>query len=95
MFRFILWPALSGARRTILTAVPLMGFRAFEIVFLSTGGGPAGRTEIAGTYLYTFATSGSNVGYVSAASVIVLGIALVFAMVQLRLQHRGDRRTAP
>ena len=94
LLRFILYPALSGARRTIMTAVPLMGFRAFEIVFLSTRGGPAGQTEIAGTYLYTFATSGTNVGYVSAASVIVLAIALLIAILQLHRQHRADRRAA-
>jgi raffinose/stachyose/melibiose transport system permease protein len=91
MFRFILYPAMSGARRTIIMATLLMSFRAFEIVFLSTRGGPSGATEIAGTYLYNFATSGSSVGYVSAASVIVLAIALVISAVQLGWQHRADR----
>ena len=92
MLRLILFPLLVGARRTIILSILLGTFRAFEVVYLSTGGGPSGRTEIAGTYLYTFATSGVNVGYVSAASVVVLLCALSISIINLILQKRGERR---
>lgn len=91
MFRLVLFPLLRGAHKTITISVLLASFRAFEIVYLSTGGGPSGRTEIVGTYLYDFATSGSNVGYVSAASVIVLLIALSISFVQLTLYGRSEK----
>lgn len=91
MFRLILFPILSGARRVIIMSILLGSFRAFEIVFLSTGGGPSGRTEIVGTYLYNFSTSGLDVGYVSAAAVIVLAIALGISGVHLAWQKRAHR----
>ena len=92
MFRLVLFPLLSGARKTIIISILLGSFRAFEIVYLSTGGGPSGKTEITGTYLYDFATSGLNVGYVSAASVIVLLIALGISFFQLTLSGRREIR---
>ena len=92
MFRLVLFPLLRGAHKTITLSVLLASFRAFELVFLSTGGGPSGRTEIAGTYLYNFATSGLNVGYVSAAAVVVLLIALSISFVQLTLYGRSENK---
>ncbi len=94
MFRLILFPLTRAARKTIILATLLGTFRAFEIVYLSTGGGPSGRTEIAGTYLYNFSTSGLNVGYVASAAVIVLTIALGISAINLILQHRSERSTA-
>ena len=92
MFRLILFPLLKGAHKTITISILLGTFRAFEIVYLSTGGGPSGKTEITGTYLYDFATSGLNVGYVSAASVIVLIIALGISFIQLTLYGRSENK---
>lgn len=94
MFRLILFPLTKAARRTIILATLFGAFRAFEVVYLSTGGGPSGRTEIAGTYLYNFSTSGVNVGYVASAAVVVLLIALGISMVSLLLQRRSEVRPA-
>ena len=93
LFRLILFPLTVAARRTIVLAILLGSFRAFEVVYLSTGGGPSGRTEIDGTYLYNFATSGLNVGYVASASVVVLLIALALSLVNLGLQKRSESRS--
>ena len=92
MFRLILFPLLRGAHKTITISILLGAFRAFEIIYLSTGGGPSGKTEITGTYLYNFATSGLNIGYVSAASVIVLIIALGISFFQLTLYGRSENK---
>lgn len=91
IFRLVLFPLLKGAHKTIILSLLLGSFRAFEIVYLSTRGGPSGTTEISGTYLYTFATSGLNVGYVSAASVIVLLIALGISYVQITLSRQSEK----
>lgn len=87
----ILFPLLKGTHRTIVISTLLTSFRAFDIVFFSTGGGPAGATEITGTYVYNFSTSGTNVGYGSAAAVIVLVLTLVLSAIQLR--YFGRRAT--
>jgi raffinose/stachyose/melibiose transport system permease protein len=86
----ILFPLLKGTHRTIVISTLLTSFRAFDIVFFSTGGGPAGATEITGTYVYNFSTSGTNVGYGSAAAVIVLVLTLLISAIQLRYFGRRD-----
>jgi ABC-type sugar transport system permease subunit len=80
----ILFPLMKGTHRTIIISTLLTSFRAFDIVFFSTGGGPGGVTEITGTYVYGFSTSGSNVGYGSAAALIAMLAALLISLIQLR-----------
>ncbi len=85
----ILFPIMKNTHKTVTLSTVLISFRAFDIVFFSTGGGPAGRTEITGTYVYNFTTSGTNVGFASAAAVIVLLISLIVSAVQLRIYRRA------
>ena len=84
----ILFPIMRNTHKTVTLSTVLMSFRAFDIVFFSTGGGPAGRTEITGTYVYHHTTSGIKVGFGSAAAVLVLLVSLVVSAVQLRLYRR-------
>ncbi len=84
----ILYPLMKGTHRTIILSVLLTSFRAFDIVFFSTGGGPAGRTEIAGTYVYNFSTSGSNLGYASSAAIVVIAVCLVVSVLQIIIERR-------
>ncbi|MCY4623099.1 MAG: sugar ABC transporter permease [bacterium] len=89
----ILFPIMKSTHKTVTLSTVLISFRAFDIVFFSTGGGPAGRTEITGTYVYNFTTSGTNVGFASAAAVTVLIISLVVSAVQLRIyRQKGGPR---
>lgn len=89
LFAEILFPLMRGTHLTIIISTVLTSFRAFDIVFFSTGGGPAGRTEITGTYVYGFSTSGSNVGYGSAAAVLVLVVTLALGALNLIVTRRG------
>lgn len=88
LYAEILFPVMRGTHLTIIISTVLTSFRAFEIVFFSTGGGPAGRTEITGTYVYGFSTSGTNVGYGSAAAVLVLFVTLLLGALNLILMRR-------
>jgi ABC-type sugar transport system permease subunit len=89
LFRLILFPLLNNAHKTVIVTTFLTIFRAFEVVFLFTGGGPSNTTDITSTYIYTFMRTGNNIGYVSAASVIVLFFALIFSVIQLTLYRRA------
>jgi raffinose/stachyose/melibiose transport system permease protein len=80
----IIYPMMKGTHITIVLSLLLGSFRALEVVLFSTKGGPGQSTEIVGSYIYGFATSaGPTVGYVSAASIIVLLIALVISLIQM------------
>jgi raffinose/stachyose/melibiose transport system permease protein len=84
IMRSIIWPMMRSTHITIILALLLGSFRGLEVVLFSTAGGPGETTQIVGTYLYGFETSSSSViGYVSAAAVIVLVIALIISIVQM------------
>lgn len=83
-FRHITLPLL---RYTILMSFILitMGtFSVFGLVFAMTGGGPLGRSEVIGVYIYRNAFEYREIGYGSAASVIMLIINLALALLYLR-----------
>ncbi|MNR62629.1 hypothetical protein D3C85_1847040 [compost metagenome] len=63
----------------------LGSFREFERIYLMTAGGPGGTTEIISTFIYSFTKRGTELGYASAASVLVLILAFVIAFIQVRL----------
>lgn len=57
----------------------------FDLVYALTRGGPGNTTEIVGIYIYNQGFKYFELGYGSAASVILLGISLVLAMIYMRL----------
>ena len=88
----MLFPLLRSTHRPVILAVLLSSFRAFDVVWFSTNGGPSGATAITGTYLYgKTVASGPVVGYSAAVAVITLIIALVISVAQIVLQRRSDR----
>ena len=90
IMRSIIYPMMSGTHLTVILSLLLGSFRALEQVLFSTGGGPGGVTEIAGTYLYSYTNSGGKtIGFVSAASLVVLVIALVISVVQMVVDRRA------
>jgi raffinose/stachyose/melibiose transport system permease protein len=58
--------------------------KTFDIVFLVTGGGPGRSTEFLSTYIYKKAIQEFNAGYASALSVVMLLVALLLTVIQLR-----------
>jgi raffinose/stachyose/melibiose transport system permease protein len=88
VFRRVLFPVMSLTHKTVIISVLLGSFRAFELVYFSTGGQPGGRTSITGTYIYGAALGQDRVGYAAAASIIVLLIALAISIVQLLITRR-------
>lgn len=92
IFRTMLFPLLRSTHRTVILAVLLSSFRAFDVVWFSTGGGPSGATAITGTYLYgKTVASGPVVGYSAAVAVITLLVALAISAAQIVIQRRSDR----
>ena len=91
MYRLILFPMLRGTHKTVILWVLLGSFRAFEVVYFSTQTEPGGRTGITGTYVYNqmFPSSGGGrIGYASAASLVVLVVAIVISAVNVLATRR-------
>jgi len=86
----VIYPMLKNTHKTIILSMLLGGFREMERVFLMTDGGPGGKTEIIGTYIYRATRSaGSNIGLVCAAAIVVLIVAFLISFIQLRLAEKN------
>ncbi len=84
IMRSIIYPMMGSTHITVVLALLLGSFRGLEQVLFSTGGGPGYSTQIVGNYLYSYSNSGGQtIGFVSAASLVVLLIALVISIIQL------------
>ncbi len=71
----LLWEVLS----TLLIISFIGAMQQFPVVYAMTQGGPAGATELMGTYLYKVAFEGRKFSYGSAMAVIMAVVILVFS----------------
>jgi multiple sugar transport system permease protein len=84
-FRLITLPLIRYTILLDFILITMGTFSVFGLVFAMTGGGPLGRSEVIGVYIYRNAFEYREIGYGSAASVIMLGINLILALVYLRV----------
>lgn len=78
--------------RILLLAVlfrTLDALRAFDIMYVLTGGGPAGTTETLTVYAYRALFQMLHLGFGSAVSVVVFALVMVVAWAYLRLLRAG------
>lgn len=83
-FRHVTLPLIRFTILLDFILITMGTFSVFGIVFAMTGGGPLGRSEIIGVYVYRNAFEYRDIGYGSAASVVMLLVNLVLALVYLR-----------
>jgi len=68
-------------------------FRAFDIFFVTTRGGPGKATEITSLYVFRVGFSFFRTGYAAALSVILLFIVLIVAIMYIRAMQIGLMRS--
>lgn len=69
----------------LLNTIGLLGM--FDLVFTLTRGGPGNATELMGIYIYNQGFQFFELGYGSAAAMVMLVISLIFAFVYLRVMR--------
>lgn len=69
-------------------------FRALEVLFVMTFGGPAQATEVLSVKIYKTAFAAQNLGYASAISMLLISITLILSIFVLIYNNpsRSDRR---
>ncbi|MFZ2164444.1 MAG: sugar ABC transporter permease [Propionibacteriaceae bacterium] len=76
--------------RPIIIAMALLDFiwttQQFALIWMTTGGGPLGTTEMLSTYTYKFAFSTYQFGSAAASAVIILVISMVLTYLYVRAQ---------
>lgn len=81
----LLWPT-----HFTLIVLGIIGvLKTFDIVYLTTQGGPARATEFMSTYIFKRGLLEFDMGYASALATVLLAVAFVLTVVQLYSYHRN------
>lgn len=80
--------------KPIIVSMALLDFifttQQFALIWMTTGGGPLGVTEMLSTFTYKLAFTKYQFGTASASAVIVLAISMVLAFFYVRAQKARD-----
>ena len=82
---------LLGPTIRIWAFLSIIGsLQLFDMVWVLTGGGPAGATETMATYMFQYGFQRQQLGFGSAVAVILFIISLIFALIYQRFVLRRD-----
>jgi ABC-type sugar transport system permease subunit len=85
---FVTLPLLRSILLVALLFRTLDALRAFDLMFVLTGGGPAGRTETLTVYAYRSLFQTLQLGFGSAVGVVIFALVMVVAGAYLRVLRR-------
>ena len=88
-FAYITWPGIRGAGLLVVMISSLGVFRDVDIIYATTGGGPARATETLSLYLYNEAFEFFRMGTAAAVGVVMIAIAAVIAAGLMLWQRRS------
>lgn len=83
--RSVIFPILKPTHLSLLLLSVIGALKTFELVYATTKGGPNHASEMIPTYTFQLAFPLQNVGYASALSVILLILAILAAVVLVRV----------
>ncbi|MGM0898442.1 MAG: carbohydrate ABC transporter permease [Bacillota bacterium] len=89
-FKSVTWPLLAPSATIVVAYTTIQSFKAFDLVFAMTGGGPNNSTEIIATYIYDVAFKSYQFGYASSISIIFMAIIALITYLQFKAL-RSDR----
>lgn len=89
-FWYITLPALRPVTAVVFVLTATAAFKAFDLIWGTTQGGPIRATEILATYMYKRGVLENNYGYGSAVAVALLVIVTLAMAVYLYMQARRD-----
>lgn len=90
-FRHITLPLLGPTIRVSIFLSIIGALQLFDLVWVTTKGGPIGASSTMATYLYDQFRK-SLFGYASAVSIVIFGLSLVVALLYQRFALRRDLR---
>jgi multiple sugar transport system permease protein len=89
-FRNITLPLMRPVMLSVLLLGIIYTFKAFDIVYVMTGGGPVNATTVLTIYVYQFAFSFFRFGDAAAAAILLLLGLSVVAVIYLWLSQREE-----
>jgi len=90
-FKAITVPSLRNEIGVCITVTVIAALAAFDIVYVSTGGGPGGATAVPGIQIYILAFLERQVGIASALAVVLVVLVLLVILPIQRLSRESAR----
>jgi len=84
-FRHVTLPLLRPAILLVLVVRIADAFRVYDVVYILTGGGPAGSTNVLNTYIFKRSFSDFQFGQGAAAAVLVMVLSAVISVAAFRV----------
>lgn len=91
VLRYLTWPLLLPTTFFILVISVIGSFKAFNQIYIMTGGGPAGTTTTVALLVYNQAFRYGHLGYASSLAFVLFAIILGLTLVQFRVVGRSAR----
>jgi multiple sugar transport system permease protein len=90
-FRSITFPLLRPVSLTVTLLIFIFTFKTFDTIFLMTGGGPGGATEILPVYAYNEAFEFNRFDTAAVATTTLMVVPIVLSIVYFRLLRSEER----
>ncbi len=91
VLRYVTFPSMLPTIAIVLMLGLIRGFRVFAEVYATTGGGPAGATEMIMTHIYKIGFDQFDYGYASAVSFLLFILTVALTVLYLVWQRRLAR----
>ena len=85
-------PQMRGIIGLVLLLEFIWNFQHFDIIYVLTGGGPAGSTETFATAVYQTAFDGFDLGHAGALGLLWMVLLMGLVVVYVRLSEKGEKR---
>ena len=90
-FKGVTWPMALPTTAVVVAYTTIQTFRAFDLIFAMTGGGPNYASEILVTQIYNTAFISQKFGYASAQSIVLVVLVLFITWLQRRTLRVNDK----
>ncbi|WP_136029503.1 carbohydrate ABC transporter permease [Microbacterium sp. PF5] len=85
-------PQMSGIIGLVILLEFIWNFQHFDIIYVLTGGGPAGSTQTFATAVYETAFDGFDLGHAGAIGLLWMVLLMALVVVYVRLSEKGEKR---
>ena len=84
----ITWPCVTPTTFYILVLLMVSTFKSYDIMYITTQGGPGEATKVLAYHIYNQAFVSAKFGYASAVAMILLAIIVLVTLVQFRFEKK-------
>ena len=90
-FVHITWPSITPSTFFILMMLLVSTFKSYDIMYITTQGGPGEATKVLAYHIYNSAFVSARFGYASAIAMVLLCIIVTVTLIQFRVEkHMTD-----